>query len=96
MFVSVLALLACGICIAVSVQNGFDPLSDYKTLLFSTTYGSFSSESNKCTYGKVDTITNTATVQLSCPYGSLKRFGTVFSTESLNSLQNCRTEQRKL
>lgn len=80
MLVSALAILSCGVCIAVSVQNGFDPLSDYSTLLFSTTYGSFSSESNKCTYGKIDSITNSVSVHLSCPYGELKTFGSVFTT----------------
>ncbi len=45
---SFLAIAVIAVCMTVAVQNGSEPLSNYTTFFFSTTYGSFSSSKNKC------------------------------------------------
>jgi hypothetical protein len=74
---SMLAILSCVVCYAVSIENGFNPLADYSTFFFSTTYGTFSSERNKCSYGLIKN--NTASMTLTCPYGQINSFASVFS-----------------
>ena len=68
----ILALLAAtsvAICMAVAVENGFDPLVDYQTFFYSTSFGAFSAQSNKCVNKLISA--NTATVTASCPYGKI-------------------------
>ena len=101
-FFTLLAILSCAVCVAVAEDNGFDPLADYTTFFYSTSYGAFSAASNKCQYGLIDTATNQVSFSLSCSHGSLNSSVTsnvipaIVSNESLNSLYNCRQERLNL
>jgi hypothetical protein len=89
MIVSVFALLICLICYMVSVQNQFS-ITDNNTIFFSSTLGTFSSERIKCQYSTISL--NQASFSVSCPYGYIGLYGTVFSSQSENTLYNCQTE----
>lgn len=100
MIISILALISCLICILVGSQNGFNPTSNYQTFLFSTTLGVFSSEHVKCQYQKLSnssSATNSLNISigLSCPYGQIKFIGPTYSTQSSNTLYNCKAESRR-
>jgi hypothetical protein len=89
---SALAILSCVVCYKVAQQNDIDPLSGYSTFLFSTTYGAFSSETDKCHYGllKKGVANYEATFDIVCQAGIIRELGVVLSDESLNSTYNCR------
>ena len=97
-----LAITSCVVCVAVALENGFDPLSNYTTFFYATSYGAFSGQYNKCQYSLIDTVTYQASFSVSCPNGkvngsvSTTTVPAVLSTESLNSLFNCRNERKQL
>jgi hypothetical protein len=91
MIIAIVALLICLTCYLVANQNGFNPTADYQTFLFSTTLGTFSSEHMKCQYQK-NPSSGTVTFNLNCPYGRLNYFGPTYSSQSLNTLYNCKNE----
>lgn len=70
LFFSLLALFSIAVCMAVAVDNGFDPLADYTTFFFSTSYGAFSAQHNKCEYSVISS-TNTVSFNPSCPNGKI-------------------------
>ena len=70
-FFSLLALLSCAVCMAVAVDNGFDPLADYTTFFYSTSYGAFSAQFNKCQYSLINSTSNQVSFDISCPNGFL-------------------------
>ena len=89
MLIAVLTLLTCAVCYLVATQNSFTTTADYQTFLFATTLGTFSSEHMKCQYQKIPS-SGSVSFTLSCPYGKLNTFGAVYSTQSLNTLYNCK------
>jgi hypothetical protein len=96
-FLALLAVLSCVVCYKVAQQNDINPLEGYSNFLFSTTFGSFSSEHNKCQYSLITNKLGVyqTTFDLQCPSGTLNIFDSVLSKESLNSLYNCRNERKK-
>lgn len=92
--VSLLALLACSLCVVVGVGNGFNPSLGYNSFFFSTAIGTFSSEHFKCEYAVVSAA-GQASFDLTCPHGQVGLFGAVFSNQSKSSLFNCRNEIEK-
>ena len=97
---SLLAITSCAVCMSVAYDNGFDPLSDYTTFFYSTSYGAFSAQYNKCQYSLISG--NFASFSLTCPKGLLNATVTtaimpaVVSNESLATLFNCRQERLSL
>jgi len=102
LILALFAITSCVVCVAVAYENGFDPLSSYTTFFYATSYGAFSGQYNKCQYTLIDTTTFQAAFSLSCPYGkvngsvSTTTVPAVISSESLNSLFNCRNERKQL
>ena len=99
---SFLAATACVVCVAVAVDNGYDPLADYTTFFYSTSYGAFSAQYNKCQYVTIPNTTNTVSFDVTCPNGlinssvSTSQVPVVLTSESLNSLFNCNQERLSL
>lgn len=99
---ALLAITSCVVCVAIAKQNGFDPLSNYTTFFYATSYGAFSGQYNKCQYSLIDTVTLQASFDVSCPYGkvngsvSTTTVPALVSNESQNTLFNCRNERKQL
>lgn len=89
---SMLAILSCVVCFEVALQNFDKPYDGYSNFLFATSYGSFASEHNKCQYSLIKNTLGVyyASFDIKCPSGTVNLFDPVLSTESLNSLFNCR------
>jgi hypothetical protein len=94
---SALAILSSVVCFKVASQNGIATNDNYSNFLFSTTYGSFSSEKNKCQYSLLSNSLGiySASFDLTCPAGEVSLIGPTLSTQSLNSIYNCRNEHKK-
>ena len=75
---TILALTSCAVCVAVAIDNGFDPLAGYTTFFYATSYGAFSGQYNKCQYALIDTTTFHASFSMSCPNGKVN--GSVSTT----------------
>jgi hypothetical protein len=80
-----------------ATQNGIATNNNYSNFLFSTTYGSFSSEKNKCQYSLLSNSLGiySASFDLTCPGGDVSLTGPTLSTQSLNSIYNHRNEHKK-
>ena len=96
-FLSLLAVLSCVVCYKVAEQNNVNTVDNYSNFLFATTYGSFSSEHNKCQYSRISNNFGIyqSTFNLKCRRGQLSIFDSVLSKESLDSLYNCRNQRKK-
>jgi hypothetical protein len=90
LIIAFFTLMTCVVCYWVAIKNGFTTTVDYQTFLYSTTLGSFSSQHMKCQYQKIPTGGSSVSFTLSCPYGRLNAFGSVYSNQSLNTLYNCK------
>jgi hypothetical protein len=71
LFLSILAITSVAVCISVAVDNGFAPLTNYTTFFYSTSFGAFSAQHNKCQYALINTTTQQASLNMSCPYGKV-------------------------
>lgn len=97
-FMSMLAIVSCVVCYFVAMQNGISTMDSYSKFLFSTTFGSFSSEHNKCKYSLLinNVATYSSSFNIKCNAGYINHFGSSLSSQSLNSLYNCRNERKKI
>ena len=79
---SMLAVLSCVVCYFVAMQNGIDTLEGYSKFLFSTTYGSFSSEHNKCKYSLLtnNIATYSSSFNIRCNAGYINLSGASLSS----------------
>ena len=69
LLLALLAITSCAVCVAVAVDNNFDPLLDYQTFFYSTSLGAFSSKYMKCDYSTISS--NQASLAMSCPSGKV-------------------------
>lgn len=53
----------------VAIENDITPTKNYNLFLFSTSYGAFSAQHNKCTYALISS--NKATLTMTCSNGKV-------------------------